>query len=343
MSSDERARLPAVFDDLNVGVTVHDPESGAIIDANERLEQLYGYSREELRSMTIGEITAPSTKFDQTKAVERIRAAADGTERSFDWQIVRESGEVRWIQVHLNATTLNGEACVIAEVHDITESRGREQHLRLLSRIIRHNLRNRSNVLIGFSERIKESVENDTLEEQVETLLDVSEEIGSLSHSVRELEEILELDATDRSACDLGEMVTDLANGFGQEHSSLEISVDADPEVWVMADRGLRYALEHAVHNAVEHGPDGQTVEISVDEDETVVRVQIADEGPLIPEEEIEVLNDEVAKSSTYHGSGVGLWVMQWGVSSIGGELSFDERASGGNVVTITLPKVASP
>jgi len=67
--------------------------------------------------------------------------------------------------------------------------------------------------------------------------------------------------------------------------------------------------------------------------------VRIADNGPSIPEIETDVLNDETEISSTYHGSGVGLWVMQWAVNSLGGDLSFEENSPRGNLVQIALPK----
>jgi len=38
----ESRRIPSVFDDLEVGITLHDPETGGILGANERLEELYG-------------------------------------------------------------------------------------------------------------------------------------------------------------------------------------------------------------------------------------------------------------------------------------------------------------
>ncbi|WP_241429969.1 ATP-binding protein [Halorubrum lipolyticum] len=71
--------------------------------------------------------------------------------------------------------------------------------------------------------------------------------------------------------------------------------------------------------------------------------VRIADDGPPIPETEIDVLQEDVETSSTFHGTGVGLWVMQWGVESLGGVLSFEETAPRGNVVSISLPKATEP
>jgi len=81
-----------------------------------------------------------------------------------------------------------------------------------------------------------------------------------------------------------------------------------------------------------------------VDKGETAQgTVRIADDGPPIPKTEIDALQEDVETSSTFHGTGVGLWVMQWCVESLGGELTFEENSPRGNVVSISLPKVSEP
>jgi len=60
-------RLPVIFDDLDVGINLHDPTTNEILDANARLEELYGYSADVLRTMGVGDYTAPSTKFHKTR------------------------------------------------------------------------------------------------------------------------------------------------------------------------------------------------------------------------------------------------------------------------------------
>ncbi|WP_276272407.1 PAS domain-containing sensor histidine kinase [Haloarcula litorea] len=336
--------LPAVFDDLNVGVTLHSSETGTVLDVNHRLTELYGYSRDELVEMEVGDYSAPSTTFTQAEAEDRITAAAAGDPQSFEWQIQRSNGEVRWVQVHLNASVLAGTDCVLAEVHDITESRRRERRLRLLSRIIRHNLRNKSTALVGYAGNIEQAVEDNTLEQQAETLLELGRKVGSLSDSVSQLEEITALGGDERVRTDVGDLVGRVADTLREAAPSASVSVESPPAVWVLADTGLEYALDHALENAVEHNPaDEPTVDITVEAREGIVEIRVVDDGPLIPENEVAVLDEEVEATSTYHGTGVGLWVMEWAVSSLGGELSFTENAAGGNTVTFTLPRAAPP
>lgn len=335
-------RLPPLFDDLDTAITLHDPETGAIFDGNDQLSRLYGYPIEELRTMDVGEYTAPSTRFSQEIATERIRAAAAGDPQVFEWQIERANGEYRWVYVHLNETTIDGSSCVIAEIEDVSEYRARERRLRLLSRIVRHNLRNKTTVLMGYADRIKSAVEDERLKEEIETILDITSEVGMLSESVRQIEQIAEPDATQRTPTNLRSVVVAQAETFGEEYPDAEVTVDAPADVWVIADKGVNYAIDHAIENAIEHNDrETPTVDISVLDDSPAGRgvIEIADNGPAIPDNETDALKEDVETTSTYHGTGVGLWVMQWCVDSLGGTLSFSENEPRGNVVEISLPE----
>ena len=345
MDTNSGATLPSWFDDLSVGVTVHEPTTGAILDVNEPLERLYGYSAAELRTMSVEDYTAPSTKFSQEEAVVRIRAAADGDVQSFEWQIERSDGELRWVNVRLTPTTIDDTPCVLAEINDITAYRNRERRLRLLNRIVRHNLRNEMTVLMGYADRLKRAVEEETLEEEVETILEIAAEVGRMSESIRQLQEIVGTDATHRSPTNVRDVVLSAISDVQSDAPEADVTVRGPPDAWVSADRGLHYAIEHAVENAIEHNDRGTptvTVRIESAPDSDPVVIRIEDEGPPIPEVEIDVLDEDVEVSSTHHGSGVGLWVMKWCVDSLGGDLSFEENTPRGNVVSISLPAIDS-
>ncbi|MFC4544627.1 PAS domain S-box protein [Halosolutus amylolyticus] len=335
--------LPSAFDDLDIGITLREPETGQLIDMNEQVERIYGYSREELLEMKIEEYTAPSTKFSQDSAIRRIHAAADGNSQVFEWRVERSNGELVWVRVCLNQTTIGGNTYVVAEIRDISEYKARERRLRLLNRVVRHNLRNETNVLMGYADRLKSAVEEKTLEQEVETILEIATEIGTLSDSIQQIEEIAKPDATQRSPSNIADLVREVVTETRAEYTDIELTVDIRADVWVSADRGLRHAIKHAIENAIVHNDrDTSSVEVLIttvpDTDQGEIR--IIDTGPAIPDVEVDVLREDITASTTYHGSGVGLWVMQWCVDSLGGELVFDENSPRGNVVRFVLPQI---
>lgn len=338
MLSERRELLPPMFDDLRVGITVHDPNTGEILDVNERLEELYGYPAEELRQMDVEEYTAPSTRFTQQKALEQIRAAADGDSREFEWQVERANGDVRWVRVHLQPTTIDGRSVVVAEVSEITEYRKREQRLRLLSRIVRHNLRNKMTVVRGHAEQLEVALDDPG--QSVEKIRATAADVGGLSESVSQLEEIADSDTTDRSPRSLARVAHSAIEEARRDYPDADLSVDVRSDPAVIADNGVDYALEQAIENAVVHNTrETPTVTVTTDTEDDHGVLQVVDDGPPIPSVETDVLEDDVETSSTYHGTGVGLWVMQWCLSALGGELTFERDEHRGNVVSMALPK----
>ncbi|WP_242695671.1 sensor histidine kinase [Halomontanus rarus] len=197
-------------------------------------------------------------------------------------------------------------------------------------------------VLIGYAERLKNAIEDDRLEEEIETILDVATEVGNLSDSIDEIEQITNPDVTRRSPKNLRDVIRNRLEMLRSHYPECELSVGESTDVWVTADKGLDYAIDHAIRNAVEHNDHetpAVTVAIGEDAEKEMGTVRIIDNGPPIPDMEIDALDDRTETSSTYHGSGVGLWVMKWCVDSLGGDLTFEENSPRGNVVCLSLPK----
>jgi PAS domain S-box-containing protein len=346
MPRDTRLSLPPLLDDLDTAVVVHDPDTAAILAVNERATVLYGFERRALLEQDVEAFSANSTSFTQAQARERIRTAAAGDPQSFEWQIERSNGELRWVDVHLVPSTVDGVPCVVAEVRDVTSHRARERRLHLLNRVVRHNLRNDMTILEGHAERLRQALEANDLESEVDVILDIASDVGELSESIGQIEEIVEPDATERETRDLRALVETVVDDVRSTYDAT-FDVDGDESVFVTADRGVEYALQHALDNAVVHNDDDPstvtvTVDVIDDESDQAGVVRVRDTCPPIPAVEIDVLDEEAETSSTYHGSGVGLWVMKWCVESLGGELSFAANDPRGNVVSLALPRADS-
>ena len=329
---------------LDVAVMLHAGETGAILDVNKGSERVFGYSKAELLNMEIGDFTAPSTKFSHEDGVRRIRTAAAGDQQVFEWQIQHGSGEIRWITVHLNPTTVDGETHVLAEVHDITEYKARTRRLRLLNRVVRHNLRNDMTVLMGTAEDLKTEVDDGSLESKVETILDIAADVGNLSKSIHQIEKVLGMNGTRRGPINLRELAHHRVEAARTQYSEANFEFDASTDIWVTAGDGLQHAIDHALSNAIEHNDrTSPTVSVIVGEESNRGVVHVVDDGPPIPQIETDVLTDEERIGDTYHGSGIGLWIMQWCVDSLGGELTFREKDPRGNVVRFALPTTPPP
>ena len=105
-----------------------DPENGRILDANPAAAKYYGYPREKLLSMTIGQINTASAEEIQC---ELGRAAAE-QRNSFHFQHRLASGELRDIEVHSSPIPMAGRTVLHSIVHDTTALREAESKYRTL-------------------------------------------------------------------------------------------------------------------------------------------------------------------------------------------------------------------
>jgi K+-sensing histidine kinase KdpD len=96
-------------------------------------------------------------------------------------------------------------------------------------------------------------------------------------------------------------------------------------------------AIIELIDNAVTHSDSEPAVAVDVEAAEEAVHVHVADNCPLIPAEEKEILASRL-ETDLQHGRGLGLWLVKWTVSLSSGDLTFAEREPRGNIVTLSLP-----
>jgi PAS domain S-box-containing protein len=123
-ASEERHRI--LFEKNRAIQLLVDAATGAVIDANPAACDFYGYTRERLRQMTIGEINALDAHAQQ-HVVEMIRA-----EKRHHF-VVRHrlaDGEIRDVEAYVSLVSINGRECLYAIIHDITKRLRMEQELR---------------------------------------------------------------------------------------------------------------------------------------------------------------------------------------------------------------------
>lgn len=220
----------------------------------------------------------------------------------------------------------------IVSLHDVTERELRKQRLEVLNRVLRHNLRNSVDVIKSNAEALATETENghaETIIESADGLADVGKKARSIDRFVSEDVRESEQDLTTV----LPEVITE-ARLRANADEEIEVTLDAPDEARLVTDwEALTAALESAIENAIEHADD--RVEITVDEYATGYQVSVCDDGPGIPESELETL-DAGTETPLQHGSGLGLWQLKWGVTKFNGTLSFENND--GTTVRMTVP-----
>ncbi len=104
----------------------------------------------------------------------------------------------------------------------------------------------------------------------------------------------------------------------------------------------LRILAANLLENAIKYSPSDTVVSLGLDKDKSgSIDFWVADEGPGVPADELDLLTQRFYRSSNSHqkqGSGLGLSIAEWVAHAHGGELLFENKVPQGLCVTLQLP-----
>ncbi len=222
---------------------------------------------------------------------------------------------------------------------DVTDVRERETHLKVVHRLLRHNLRNKTTVITGWAGEIADTAAEGRIVDHAERVLEASRSLVDASRTAQTIQRVLGMDDDAVESVPVGEfvesverIVDDVAGADGR----LVVDVDGT----VTHSEHLPLAVEELVENAVEHTEPGTPVEVSIrNADDGGVTVAVADEGPGLPESKWRIVTGDREVTQLQHIEGLGLWLVRWVVDRHDGRLSLDVVDGEGTAVEITLPR----
>ncbi|MFT4946759.1 MAG: PAS domain S-box-containing protein [Natronomonas sp.] len=289
---------------------------GTVVECNPKVSETLAVGRETLLGTPLAEFLG----FDPDELAERetITLETAAGKRQYDPQVSEitvESG------VELGA---------VLSLRDVTDRQLREQRLAVLNRVLRHNLRNKIDIIKGHAEVLRDDRPN----QHVHTITDTADEIRDLGDDARIIDRFLSESTTQR--VDLVAVLEKTRGSLVTEDSGPSVTVDAPETAPVVTNRrALEAALESAVENAISYADSA--VEIRIEADGEGYAVVVSDDGSGIPEQELRSI-DSGTETPLQHGTGLGLWQLKWAVTTIGGDLSFE--TTDGTTVRFTVPDV---
>jgi two-component system OmpR family sensor kinase len=112
----------------------------------------------------------------------------------------------------------------------------------------------------------------------------------------------------------------------------------------ILGDQDLLFlAIHNLLDNAVKFTQPGDSIELRASEDGQIVLIEIADSGPGIPDDELELVWGELFRGKSARGipgSGIGLALVQAIVRRHQGSVAIRSRRGSGTVVSIRLPLI---
>jgi signal transduction histidine kinase len=242
--------------------------------------------------------------------------------------------------------SLGGAFGVIAGINAGRSTRNRElaerideqrETLVLLTRLLRHDIRNSMMAIQGHAEIASEYVEPDgessmeVIQTRVDAILRLLADANTLVEALggdREFERV-NLTAVLRSEVE----------SIRDSHSAVDVAADVPEDLVVTADGLVHQVFSNLLENAVAHNdPEGLELRVEATDDGDHVEVVVADNGSGIPEDLRAECFELGRQGPGSDGDGLGLYLVSRLADVYGGDVTLAENTDGATF-HVTLPK----
>lgn len=349
-----RARFRRLAEATSEGIILH--EDGRILDINQAITELTGYTREDLLGQNALRFVGPSSRDKARKKIERQEEA------TYKATLTRKDGSTFPAEVEARNVTFEDQRVRVAAVRDITERKRREAELvaakeqaeevaRLKTSLLNnmsHELRTPMTSIIGYAELIM-SEPADTHDEFATRIRRSGLRLTSTLNAVLEMAQI-EAGTLEPhiKTIDAGEVAREVVELFRSSAADRPVEIhvkQTSSTTTLRTDRTLLHRiLSNLVSNALKFTDEG-AITVTIAPADDGLRLSVQDTGIGIDPDFFPHLFDAFKQESqgfgrSYEGTGLGLAITKHMVDLLGGTIEVESEKGEGSVFTVTLPHV---
>lgn len=232
------------------------------------------------------------------------------------------------------------ERAVSAERQSIREeeAKTREDLLNYLNATLRHEVLNSASAILAHTDLIRAN--NGLDPEACEKLAVIERQAQGMTTVIEDVRVLLQASRSTNGSepVEITEMLAAEADELARQYSDVTVDAALPEQAVVSADPMIRRGFANLLENAVEHNTgDRAHVWVAVERSAETVTIEIADDGPGIPESEREHLFEREIRDDANHG--LGLALTDTLVKSYGGTVELDGTGPDGTTFCIELPR----
>ncbi len=307
-------------------------------------QRVWGYTSEEITGLRLVQLLEKESAAKTTReAEEHIKAKSHG---SFDARLVKKDGRV--MDVVVSSYWSASERALFCVIRDVTREREFERIKQKLMDTVAHDLRSPLASIKAVLESLAMGVMGKLSDNAVNRIHGAE---ASADRLLRLINDLLDFDKFES-----GQFTLHLESNSIQEIAyasivSIESLIEGkhlttrvegqDFSVNVDADR-LTQALVNLLSNAVKFSPEGGVIRITTNQKDNHVLVEIADQGPGIPDnfkaDIFERFKQVESEAHKHKGTGLGLPIAKQVVEAHGGRIGVKDNQGGGTIFWFTVP-----
>jgi two-component system phosphate regulon sensor histidine kinase PhoR len=341
----DRARMAAIVSGMVEGVLVVDGD-GRLRLVNDAAQRMLNLENNLLGRHYVEAVRQPGV-------VGQLGAALKGEHRppiEVPLDAVSAASGLRIFRAQATPANADGGGGAVLVLHDISDLRRVDRMRRDFVANVSHELRTPLTAVRGYVEALLEDPDEPSQRRKFLEVID--RHTGRMERLVRDLLRLARLDAQQETAdvhpIDVAALFRAVASDLSEriERRQVQVHITVDPAAaTIEADATKMHdALRNLVENAVNYSSDGARVEMGAHADGERLLLTVGDYGPGVPEADLGRVFERfyrVDKSRTADagGTGLGLSIVRHLVELHGGKITAGNRAEGGAVFTISLPR----
>jgi len=122
---ESEGRFRTIFNNINDCIIVCDLD-GNIIEFNDRMSELFGYTRKEAMQLQVGILSTDQPPFTREAVEKKASLAASGTPQFFEWGVKSKSGVQFWVGINMRRALIGNHDRLLIAARNITERKRAE-------------------------------------------------------------------------------------------------------------------------------------------------------------------------------------------------------------------------
>lgn len=306
--------------------------SGEIIEANRKSEVLFSKTRKELIGSKLLELV-PDNERDEWKNFLERKEEKD----RFTKHIKKDDGKLVPVELGRSKLRFRNKETIYLVLKDITQRKEIEEREEFLHSLLRHDVRNKNQVIEGYLRLLKEEDFSDKIREKINKSLRVAKESEKI---IKKVEMLKEIDEEEISKIKIDESIEEAIDSLQSraQEKNIEILTDIPNRTWVKGGKLIKEAFTNLIENSIKHS-GGNKIKISCNETQREVICTYEDDGKGIPIEVEDQIFDKGFKCGETAGTGIGTYIIRKIIEGYGGSIKLKEPNLGGAKFKIKLQK----
>lgn len=331
----ERDRFSSLFENIPSPVMeYHFDDETTVVRANDAFVEKFGVEP----PVSMDEFNRAIASLEGEEEAAALAGRARSGER-IDERVQRDTVEGRrWFELRAMSHQDGGFAVYL----DVTTRHLRGQQLDVLTRVLRHNLRNKLNVVRGYAEQICDRTTSEDVETQANEIHESAQDLLEIGERVRTIRAKLAQNPPKPEPTDVASVVRESVTDARATYPDVTFDVDVPAERWALAHPTLGVVLDACFDVLVAHNERSDPrIEVAVSAATTAegyVRLSVTDNGSGLPDQELIPIRSAAEPTQLEHAADIDLWMANWFVSQFGGVIQAEPGDSGATRFVVKLP-----